>query len=78
MIVLSIDRSNSLCDTRVGGLQSVSKLFNSHGPSIYVHIIAKLHVSTSISAVLVEAYRDPASCSYRVQLFSKLDKCALC
>ena len=73
MAIPSIDLSNSVPDTHVGGLFRVSQSSPTFAAYLSLHIIDThgATVSTCISAPLMKVYRDPCSCSYPAQPFFK-------
>ena len=74
MVIPSIHHGNSVPETHVGGLFRACQCSTTAAAQLQYLCTHDSHahsLSTSISALLVEAYHDPASCSYPVQLFSK-------
>ena len=76
MVVPFIDHGNSVPDTCVGGLFRASKRSNSRYLFIFAHSNARMQVSTSISALLVERTMIPLA-ARTGPVFLNLDKRAV-
>ena len=69
MVVLSlIDHGNSVPVAHVGGLPRARQKSSNSRCFIYM-IATRTQLGTSVSALMMEAYRDPARCSYPLHPF---------